>query len=344
MLGIEPQYKLQNISVVPARMSNIIDNIDIYYKNILPIFTSPSSDIVSIDNIHIWEQNKIIPIIPINIDFNTKLELIKKDKWVAISFQELTEIANNFWTYFPDGFTYIINIVIDDICGNINQLIPEITKCKNLANIQLSKLNIMVSGIVNYETLIDIENYNEQWFKKILKNNKVVNYKLIDYIRVGINKNHINYNYIDYALGSLLDNINNLHLSTPLIIAEGEINTYKDIITALALGANYVMVDDMFISLFESAAKFVNKKVYNDPIFKLLYLNNIANEVSKQEFIKKSKTPIFKIQDNSNHIQCTQTINQWTTEFETILKNAIMYSGKISLTDFIGNVDCIVIH
>lgn len=158
---------------------------------------------------------------------------------------------------------------------------------------------------------------------------------------------------INYPLASLIADcawIKKIHNLNAKIVADGGMKNYSDIIKALALGADYVMVGSLFNKAIESAG------------FNYLYgikINNkIANILWKWGFpIKKKyrgmstksvqrswgKTKLTTAEGITKYQKVEYTISQWTENFKDYLKSAMSYCNATNLDKFIGKVNVIQI-
>lgn len=226
-------------------------------------------------------------------------------------------------------------------------------------------LFIMVGNIANPDTYEKICEFNYKW--RSAGNSS----KIIDYVRVGIGSGNCcttaSSTSIFYGMASLIDdcitirNTQSYLSSSPKIIADGGIRTYNDAITALALGADYVMVGTTFASLFESAAEFQNVEL-SDELKDILYKYEDEYEEMKINAINECKEPIYKrvygmstyvaqkaIDSNAKKrlteglgrdVKCYKTIKQWTDEFIGFLRSCMSYCNKKKIVGFVGNVEC----
>ena len=146
------------------------------------------------------------------------------------------------------------------------------------------------------------------------------------------------------------------------IVADGGIKKYSDIIKAIALGADYVMLGSMLNKALESAGDtYIGNKHYEtwtDPGDKVDQFDKIhtamlrsgtkfykklrgmsTKEVQKQLGKEKLKTSegITKLQP------VEYTLEQWAENFQDYLKSAMSYTGARTLEEFRGNVDINVI-
>lgn len=365
-------YTYKDISIIPAKISTIksrsecsvLNNDVLPWKKTLPIFASPMSTITNEYNFKLWENNNIIPILPRNIyaDKENRIENIKdyinNGNWVALSLSEFIDcFVNKVYKSLPlENKTY--RICVDLANGHMKYLYDNINKAKKLAKKYNYNLIIMTGNIANPET-----------FKWICDNADV------DYIRlsIGTGNNCITSTQtgIHFPIVSLIEKcVKYKKLNTkktPYIVADGGVRNYSDIIKAIGLGADYVMVGSLFTGLLESAAPLIiSDKNYivsdNGDIKDSFDCFNIYDENAenrKRAFIEKTKE-INKLsygmstkyaQELFNTcgkrktsegcfktIKVTETVKQWTTNMIDYFKSAMSYTDKRTISEFKGNV------
>lgn len=236
-------YSYNDIGIIPSVLSNVQHQNDcnVFDKNgFLPLFTTPVNTVVNENNFNTFIQNKIYPILPKNININDRLTYIRNGKWAAFSFDE-------FKTYFCNNKHRVNNIIphilIDMTNGHMSILYHYIRKAKQLYD---GNICIMAGNITNPKTY------------------HIAADSGIDYIRLFAGDEDESNVYsntgIHYGMASLINEVAQIKRSysinntnTPKIIADGGIRNYSDIIKALALGANYVMVGNLFILLKNNA-------------------------------------------------------------------------------------------
>jgi NAD(P)H-dependent flavin oxidoreductase YrpB (nitropropane dioxygenase family) len=134
-----------------------------------------------------------------------------------------------------------------------------------------------------------------------------------------------------------------------LIVADGGMKEYSDIIKALALGADYVMLGSIFNKALESSSPCLYEPQVTGGLTKL------TNEEALEKF--KEGVPIFKnfrgmstkeVQKKwgnknlktSEGISETRkveyTLSGWVENFEHYLKSAMSYTDSSNLSEFIG--------
>ena len=81
-------YSLGDITIVPSAVSKIRhrSECNVFYKNdfrqnsknnqseYLPIFVSPMASVINEHNIHIWNDNNLIPIVPRTVELNKRID------------------------------------------------------------------------------------------------------------------------------------------------------------------------------------------------------------------------------------------------------------------------------
>lgn len=393
-------YSYNDLTMVPDVISDISSRSECnpFDNERLPIFASPMSTITNEHNIDIWKRNRITPVLPRNLSFEFRFEKMCEGEWVALSLKEFktTFIESNQ----EPNKTY--NVCVDLANGHMKSLYKAINQAKNISREIGYTLVIMTGNIANPETY--------EW---ICKNAEV------DYIRlsIGTGANCITTTQTSthYPVASLIDECHkikkgilpttdrdlehwniktpyhgsiysygmnhmfNSYKSRPMLVADGGIRGYADVIKALGLGADYVMVGSLFTKLLESAGPlniecynshyqyhFKNDGTVDDGVNDLL---NIWSEWDENEEAKRrsfihdmksltkesygmSTKKAQKLIDPSAKTKtsegCTkivdvkETVHQWTENMIAYLKSAMSYSNKWSLDDFKGNCKFIV--
>ena len=246
-------YTLNDISIIPAVISNIKSRKECnpYNNNMLPIFTAPMSSIIDENNYELFQENKINTIIPRNIPIETRLSLMH-DTFIAVSLDE-------FEKYFCQNAIIrgIMNVCVDVANGHMQRLLD---LCKVAKQYWGDNLQLMTGNVANPETYLE--------YAKIG----------IDYIRLGIGSGNVcttsANNGIHYPMASLISKCvkhksellhfkNNTYnrfetngfKSIPKIVADGGFQNYDQIIKALALGADYVMLGGIFAKCWEACGE-----------------------------------------------------------------------------------------
>ena len=78
MLKKDIKYSYRDVTIVPAKVSEIEHRKDcnpFYPSGTLPLFTAPMDSVVGLENYELYEQHKIIPIIPRTVSLEQRLEV-----------------------------------------------------------------------------------------------------------------------------------------------------------------------------------------------------------------------------------------------------------------------------
>jgi IMP dehydrogenase/GMP reductase len=201
-------------------------------------------------------MNGITPILPRNIDYNIRYEYLLKGKWVALSLSEFENIFIKNDDFFEE-VRIIPHVLIDVANGHMQHLIDI---CKQVKDGWGDNIVLMAGNIANPKTYTE---YCEAG---------------IDYVRCSIGSGSCcttaSNTAVHYPIASLIDEINSIkqsrkHIYEPAydkfctkVIADGGIRNFSDVVKALALGADYVMVGGLFASFIESAGVIVEGKSF----------------------------------------------------------------------------------
>jgi hypothetical protein len=338
------KFDLNDIVIIPSEGSDITSrkecfpytpfNLD---NRFLPIMASPMDTVVSADNFQLFLNNDILPCLPRGID-PTNVPIDKRYFFQSFGLDEIEKqlkydfqmgdihmdspLLYAFWT-FP-------NVLIDIANGHMNKLIPIIEEIKR----KYPDITLMVGNIANPETF----------------------YKLAmagaDFIRISIGTGAgcttaANVS-INYPMGSLIKECREVRkrsskICNVKIVADGGMKNYSDIIKALALGADFVMMGSTFNKAIESAG------------FNYLYGVKIplktAETLWKWGFpIKKKyrgmstkavqrswgKSELVTAEGITKYQKVEYTLDQWTENFKDYLKSAMSYTNAKNLDWFIG--------
>ena len=258
MINTNVGYGYNDLCLVPRQVSDIKSRsecVPFYSNKKLPIFASPMSAVVNVENYKLWEKNNIIPILPRNIDYNTRYDYLRQGKWVALSLTEFEDIFIKNDDFFEE-VNIIPHVLIDVANGHMKHLID---MCKQVKHCWGDNIVLMAGNIANPQT------YHEYCEAGI------------DYVRCSIGSGSCcttaSNTSVHYPIASLIDKINIIKSNkitnnqfTTKVIADGGIRNFSDVIKALALGADYVMIGGLFNSILESAGEFVSgdNMVMND--------------------------------------------------------------------------------
>ena len=336
-------YSYNDISIVPAAITRVVHRnqcnpfVGEGANSSLPIFTAPMSSIVNLQNVDIYKKNKIIPILPRNISLSLRLKYLDKGYWIALSLKETEELSLD---KLKDNQEY--KICIDIANGHMQKLYDLVH------SIHISKPNIkiMAGNIANPETIEYAINAG------------------VDYIRIGIGTGAgcitSSNTAIHYPIASLINEcvkarreweIAHIKKSNLQIIADGGIRNYNDVIKALALGADYVMIGGLFAECVDS-----NKDLYIQS--NGCYVKANDEDLQKEDIQLYHKFYGMASKESMNDLHLKKhtaegickyipikydSIEQWSENMADYLRSAMSYCNAKTLDRFIGRQQCILL-
>ena len=226
----------------------------------LPIFASPMTSVVNSENFTTFHINGIDTVIPRDKynPLETRMSMMQRGLWVAVSLDELNSMfCNEKKTWLEPYKTY--KICVDVANGVMAHLYDTCKRAKRVALKKNYNLTIMTGNIDNPATYGWVRRLNNGFREKYKVDNLV-----IDYLRVGIGGGDgcitSPRTGIHCGQASLIDECNKIKheyngYCCPKIIADGGIKDFGDVVKALALGADYVMIGSVFARMIESAGE-----------------------------------------------------------------------------------------
>lgn len=335
MIIKNPAYSLDDLGIVPAAISSVdsrshcdpyytdftyaLDN-DVYVHNTLPIFTSPMPSVINGDLACITNYlfNNITPVIPRTVDITDRMKYTIVNKlFVAFSLKEVEIFIKNSDVYNNEAGSRIpYKVCIDIANGNMGLLTDVI---KRLKFIYGDRIIIMAGNVANPESY------------KILSNCKC------DYVKVSVGTGSActtaTNTGIYMPMGTLLDECYNMKKTlyySAKIVADGGIDNYRNLIKALALGADYVMLGSMLNKLKDSAGKVVEDIHKNK--YKIHF--GMASIEGQKALGKTSlRPPEGKVIYNK---MSDLTIADFSKEITNYLQSTMSYCDKYTIAGFVG--------
>lgn len=335
----EQKYSYNDLTIVPAVVSEIRSRkecnpytTDEFGTGYLPIFTAPMSAVINDENYQSFLDNEINVVIPRTVDIARRKELLMNGEWVAFSLAESQELIFDSDLIQLDG---ILRVCIDLANGH---MIHVLEAAKKLKDVFKDSIYIMVGNIANPDWFLYVRDHNYAQY--------------IDYVRCSIGSGGscltANQTCVHYPIASLINECaiikNNIPaLSHIKIIADGGIKCYGDIITALACGADYVMIGGLFAQMYEAAGPIEysnsDKEYINDFVrFKnskpgeakrLMY--GMSTKIAQKEMGNKV---LKTAEGNVKYVDVLYTLNGWCENFKDYLRSAMSYSNARTLDEF----------
>lgn len=322
------KFDWNDISIVPEILSSISSRkeIDPTYLGKLPLFTAPMDKVVDNTNVVNFVENNINVCLPRHIKYT---ELKNDDYFYSYGLDEIIELMNNK-KQLPK------RILIDIAQGHMQKLYDTAKVIKSTYG---NKVELMIGNIANPDT-----------YRKYCEIG-------VDYIRVGIGggsacTTSANVS-IHYPMGSLISEcayFKGVFDNPTKIIADGGFRNFSDIIKALALGADYVMLGGVFNKCLESCGETFMKdsqgQYYQVDYVKAMNSFDVGMDVYKYyrgmstKEVQKSwnKAELKTGEGITKYNKVEYTLEGWCENFTDYLKSAMSYTDSRNLKEFIGEV------
>ena len=322
---MKQKFDFKDITIVPQTVSSIRSRseVDIFNENgELPIMVSPMDTVVSIENYKKF------------LDLNIPVCLPRGESYVEDCFTSISLVE--FETYI-DHYLPTIKvktlILVDIANGHIEKL-------HELCELFVSKRD------KDYHTLMVGNIANPKTYKRLAKIG-------VDYVRVGIGGGSgclTSANTgVHYPMASLINECYEIKKEEGYetkIVADGGFRNYDDIIKALMLGADYVMLGGVLNKCLESCGqtKIFNKLNLSQTQAEYIwrkypkirkYMTKSFRGMSTKDVQKKWNKPMLKTSEGiSKTNKIEYTLEQWVTNLKDYLKSAMSYTDSKNLELF----------
>jgi IMP dehydrogenase/GMP reductase len=326
------KFDFDDILIMPAEITTINSRSEIYeFDNMggLPLFTAPMDTVVNESNERFFRQENINVVLPrkVEADMNPNTSF---SRWLSYSLKQFEDAFIHYDQ--PKDKTHYILI---DVANGHMPAVYELTK---LAKEKYGdSLVLMVGNVANPETYGLLSDAGA------------------DYVRIGIGNGGgcltTQQTGIGYPMASLIEETYevSMHLDKPAkIVADGGFKKYADVIKALAIGADYVMLGSILNKALESAGETVDEDgetidQYNQSAESYLkaggklskkFRGMSTKEVQSSWGKKNLKTSegVVRLHD------VEYTLSGWVENFRHYLKSAMSYTDSKNLSEFIGQV------
>jgi len=341
-----------DILITPAITSSIRSRAEInpyYIKGVLPVIVSPMDTVVGLDNWKLYLEEKMPICFPRGIrppGDSPEQQFSKEDASILSCYNDMIFFSYSLdetrdlieWLIDNPGSDLSGNVLIDIANGHMQHMVDLVKELRSR-----TKMKIMVGNIANPKTY------------------KVLSLAGADYIRVGIGfgggcLTAMNTG-IGYAMASLVLECRELKNKMYLegencadIVADGGFREYSDIIKALALGADYVMLGSMLNKSLESSGDTYWKGIkLSKGMAEFLWKRKFRLEkkfrgMSTKEVQKKWGKEKLTTSEGVVRMRTVKyTLTGWRENFEDYLKSSMSYTNSRILKDFIGNVKWTII-
>ena len=314
-------YSLDEIVLIPSSVSKIQtrSQCDPFYGGCkLPLFIAPMSCLVDDNNYMVLEDFGFNVIVPRTVSWSHRESLLKKGTWTAVGIEE-------GWNLLKNQDFQTACVCIDIANGHQKRAIDLCRKLKE----SFPNMTVMVGNIANPETYVK---YAEAG---------------ADYVRVGIGSGQVCTTSVQtgihYPIASLIKHCKQsqavLTGKKPKIVADGGFGYIDQIVKALALGADYVMIGKIAAG-FPEACGDVVKKVDDPRDKEKLYREYYGMSTEKaQRLMHPEPEYVPKHTEGTvRYIPIIDSTQKWIADFIHALRSSMSYCDAFTLKEFVGQV------
>jgi len=337
-------FDFDDILIEPEIHTGILSRkkVDVFdEKQMLPLFTAPMDTVISIENYSVFNSHKIYGIIPRKTEYDLNHVSIDHKVWFSYGLDDFKKIFID--NRAPIGLGERAYALIDIANGHMRIVKELVEQSKEIYG---GSLVIMVGNCANPLTYMSLAQAGA------------------DYVRMGIGNGAgcltTVQTGIGYPMASLIHETSKLQQERNLsakIVADGGFKKYADVIKALALGADYVMLGSIFNKALESCGEtYEENKDYGswkEPGDKVdqYSIDVLLQFEAGRKFFKKfrgmstkevqkslGKDELKTSEGISKMQQVEYTLSGWCENFQDYLKSAMSYTDCITIGEFIGKV------
>ncbi len=327
-------YDFDDLLIEPSIFSTIVSRTEIISKNqdgFLPLFTAPMDTVINENNFHLFTQNNIRPILPRTA--NPSKSWYDTNIFLSYSLQDFERIFLNEKIEIEEGKK--LKVLIDVANGHMLNLYNLSKKAKKTYG---DTMLLMVGNVANPNT-----------FEEYCKIG-------VDLVRIGIGNGNgcltTVQTGVGYPMASLISECSKIKKENQYstqIVADGGFKKFSDIIKALALGADFIMLGSIFNKSLESAGETTNENgeilnQFNTETKRMFHvelpLYKTFRGMSTKEVQKLwGKDDLTTSEGIIRRNKVEYTLESWVKNFEDYLRSAMSYTGKRDLTEFVGKVN-----
>lgn len=348
------KFDFDDILIVPKVTTTITSRYNgIELPANLPLIAAPMDTVVDMGNMDLFSVYGIKVCLPRTISYEDYYNhnvitntVINSEENLDVTFPSvgLNEIEWMCKSH-PQKVKRFKNILIDVANGHMEIIMKHVDLLKETN----PNIKVMVGNIANPRTY--------EWYART---------GLVDYVRVGIGNGGgcltTKQSGIGYPMASLIyetrqvkekimcEDILDIKKNYPAIVADGGMKDYSDVVKALGLGADFVMLGSIFNKALESCADnyFNGKKIDKEKAEKLFKEGKIVQKYFRGMSTKEAQKAMGKSSLKTSegvvrYRDVEYTLGTWVENFQHYLRNAMSYTNCKTLPEFIGGVDPILI-
>lgn len=336
-MQLNAAFDFDDILIMPENVTTIRSRFEDINIDYIPLMTAPMDTVVNAENAHCFEELGITIVLPRGgEDRNTP-----NSDFISMSIDKFSSIYCN---YNAPHEAVHPRVCIDVANGHMSTILEKVKDAKDKWG---DSIEIMVGNIANPLTILEYDAAGA------------------DYVRCGIGFGGgcltTQQTGIGLPMGSLIHECYEHKRKGDLkikIVADGGFKKYSDIIKALALGADYVMLGSMFNKALESCAdtfaqntkhstwKEMGERVdqYSDEV-RTKFENGIkyfkgfrgmsTKEVQRDWGVDEEKIRTSEGISRINEVE--YTLKGWMENFDSYLRSAMSYTNSRNLEEFKDN-------
>jgi len=320
------KFDFNDILIEPKDLSDIDSRKEItcQYEGRLPIFAAPMDTVIDEKNVSDFTDRGINVCLPRGIKSQ---EISQPEFSLMFESYGLSDVEK-FVEEEVDGDKFSDYVLIDIANGHMKKLYDLTKNFKE----KYPEKTLMVGNVANPKTY------------------ELLSLAGADYIRVGIgngagcltSKN----TGVGYPMASLIKECYEIKLTmakSAKIVADGGFKEYADIIKALLLGADYVMLGSVLNKSIESSGDNyfhrikISKKFASFLFSKSFKVTKKFRGMSTKEVQRKwGKSKLTTSEGVVRYRPVEYYLHSWVENFEDYLKSSMSYTGCYNLDEFIG--------
>lgn len=320
-----PKFDFKDITIVPETISSINSRKEVEVKDEygnLPIIVSPMDTVIDYNNQDVFSYNRLMICLPRGVKETFY------NNFVSLSLDE--------FEYYVEELPRMLDIkcILVDIANGHMEKLHRLSK-RFIEKRPNERHKLMVGNIANPKTFKEFSDIG------------------VDYVRVGIGGGSgclTSANTgVHYPMASLIHECYKIKQeigSKTKIVADGGFRNYDDIIKAIMLGADYVMLGGLLNQTLESCSQTklfkkipisdkLSVKIWENYPFLRKYMYKNFRGMSTKEVQKKWGKTVLKTSEGISKFNKVEfKLSSWVENFEDYLKSAMSYTNSRTLSEF----------